>query len=251
MARVKNGEKKVQVEGMDASGHPVSHVFQLSEEHIKDHKYSGTLADCVKMGKAFAHEVVYNLTHRMRDLRQMGGTKLFKVDKWPPNLDTRARQCASWLCENSLLFNNQLPAPATLAELTTDAGEEVQQRYWADRVACIRRYSSPSAATLGCLALPFLFPKLSDFTTAADLMSHLRSLDTRYRVALRPDFVARNQPPIPVSFFEWCSPSLLTPSVVPATAVDVLDAEEVGHASCFRGRWGGGGGGDGGSGGGG
>ncbi|CAI7790371.1 unnamed protein product [Closterium sp. NIES-53] len=32
-------------------------------------------------------------------------------------------------------------------------------------------------------------------------MSHLRSLDTRYRVALRPDFVARNQPPMYLTLY--------------------------------------------------
>ncbi|CAI7808883.1 unnamed protein product [Closterium sp. NIES-53] len=58
----------------------------------------------------------------------------------------------------------------------------------------IKRYSSPSSATIGCLALPFLFPELSDFTTVADLMTHLRSLDTRYRAALESDFLAANNP---------------------------------------------------------
>ncbi|CAI5497596.1 unnamed protein product [Closterium sp. Naga37s-1] len=97
MARVKKGDKKVKVDGVDASGRPVRHTFELSELPDKKHKFGGSLADCVKMGKAFAHEVVYNLKHRMRDLRRMGGMKLFRVDKWPSNPDTRARRCATWL----------------------------------------------------------------------------------------------------------------------------------------------------------
>ncbi|CAI5511504.1 unnamed protein product [Closterium sp. Naga37s-1] len=88
MARVKKGDKKVKVEGVDASGRPVKHTIELSELPVKNHKFRGTLADCVKMGKAFAREVVYNLKHRMRDLRRMGGMKLFRVDKWPSNPDT-------------------------------------------------------------------------------------------------------------------------------------------------------------------
>ncbi|CAI7777974.1 unnamed protein product [Closterium sp. NIES-53] len=52
--------------------------------------------------------------------------------------------------------------------------------------AAVKRYSSPSFATLGRLALPFLFPKLSDFTAVAYLVTHLRSFDTRYRAALLP-----------------------------------------------------------------
>ncbi|CAI5946362.1 unnamed protein product [Closterium sp. NIES-64] len=78
MARVKKGEKKVKVEGVDASGRPVKHTIELSELPDKSHKYGGTVADCVKMGKAFAREVVYNLKHRMWDLRRLGGTKLFR-----------------------------------------------------------------------------------------------------------------------------------------------------------------------------
>ncbi|CAI5996719.1 unnamed protein product [Closterium sp. NIES-64] len=97
MARLKNGDNKVKVDGVDASGRPVRHTFELNELPDKKHKFGGSLADCVKMGKAFAREVVYNLKHRMRDLRRMGGMKLFRVDKWPSNPDTRARRCATWL----------------------------------------------------------------------------------------------------------------------------------------------------------
>ncbi|CAI6004555.1 unnamed protein product [Closterium sp. NIES-64] len=109
MARVKKGDNMVKVDGVDASGTPVKHTFELSELADKKHKFGGTLADCVKLGKAFAREVVYNLKHRMRDLRRMGGLKLFRVDKWPANPDTRVRRCATWLRENSKLFNHQLP----------------------------------------------------------------------------------------------------------------------------------------------
>ncbi|CAI5987018.1 unnamed protein product [Closterium sp. NIES-64] len=110
MARVKRGDNMVKVDGVDASGIPVKHTFELSELADKKHTFGGTLADCVKLGKAFAREVVYNLKHRMGDLRRMGGLKLFRVDKWPANPDTRVRRCATWLRENSKLFNHQLPA---------------------------------------------------------------------------------------------------------------------------------------------
>ncbi|CAI5961442.1 unnamed protein product [Closterium sp. NIES-64] len=93
MARVKKGDNMVKVDGVDASGIPVKHTFELSELADKKHKFGGTLADCVKLGKAFAREVVYNLKHRMRDLRRMGGLKLFRVDKWPANAVTRDSNC--------------------------------------------------------------------------------------------------------------------------------------------------------------
>ncbi|CAI5503523.1 unnamed protein product, partial [Closterium sp. Naga37s-1] len=150
--------------------------------------------------------------------------------------------------------------------------------------AVVTRYSSPATASLGRLLVPYLFPELSAFAIVADLVSHLRTSDTRYPldptnltvdllekhpVAAETSIVAvgasRGTPRTP--FFERCSPSPLLPSVACATAVDYLRAEEVGAASapigrrrCGRarggrssggGRGGGGGGGDGGGGGGG
>ncbi|CAI7842445.1 unnamed protein product, partial [Closterium sp. NIES-53] len=62
--------------------------------------------------------------------------------------------------------------------------------------AVVARYSSPATAALSRLALPFLFPDLATFPTVADLITHLRTIDTRYRAALPADFCAKNPPPI-------------------------------------------------------
>ncbi|CAI5991567.1 unnamed protein product [Closterium sp. NIES-65] len=59
-------------------------------------------------------------------------------------------------------------------------------------VAC---YSSPATAALSRLMLPFLFPDLAAFPTVADLITHLHTLDTRYRAALPAEFCAKNPPP--------------------------------------------------------
>ncbi|CAI7795381.1 unnamed protein product, partial [Closterium sp. NIES-53] len=48
-------------------------------------------------------------------------------------------------------------------------------------VAC---YSSPATAALSRLMLPYLFPDLAAFATVADLITHLRTSDARYRAAL-------------------------------------------------------------------
>ncbi|CAI7917104.1 unnamed protein product [Closterium sp. NIES-53] len=50
--------------------------------------------------------------------------------------------------------------------------------------AVVARYSSPATAALSRLILPFLFPDLAAFPTVADLITHLRTSDTRYRAAL-------------------------------------------------------------------
>ncbi|CAI7882321.1 unnamed protein product [Closterium sp. NIES-53] len=50
--------------------------------------------------------------------------------------------------------------------------------------AVAARYSSPATAALSRLMLPYLFPDLAAFATVADLITHLRTSDTRYRAAL-------------------------------------------------------------------
>ncbi|CAI5948554.1 unnamed protein product [Closterium sp. NIES-65] len=134
--------------------------------------------------------------------------------------------------------------------------------------AVVARYSSPALAALGRLSLPYLFPDLSAFHTVADLITHLRTSDARFRAAMPAEFLASNPPPLwltlyhlvtrlPDSLRTGCSPSPLLPSVASAAAVDLLGTEQVGSASApsgrrsGKGRRGKGGGGDGGGGGGG
>ncbi|CAI5945734.1 unnamed protein product, partial [Closterium sp. NIES-64] len=50
--------------------------------------------------------------------------------------------------------------------------------------AVVARYSSPATAALSRLMLPYLFPDLAAFPTIADLITHLRTSDTRYPAAL-------------------------------------------------------------------
>ncbi|CAI7856724.1 unnamed protein product [Closterium sp. NIES-54] len=67
--------------------------------------------------------------------------------------------------------------------------------------AVVARYSSPATAALGRLLLPYLFPKLSAFLTVADLVSHLRVSDARYRAAVLAEFLDRNPPPMFITLY--------------------------------------------------
>ncbi|CAI5483907.1 unnamed protein product [Closterium sp. Yama58-4] len=62
--------------------------------------------------------------------------------------------------------------------------------------AVVARYSAPATATVGSLILPYLFPDLASFHTAADLITHLRASDARFRAALTDEFLATNTPPL-------------------------------------------------------
>ncbi|CAI7864106.1 unnamed protein product [Closterium sp. NIES-53] len=125
--------------------------------------------------------------------------------------------------------------------------------------ALVARYSSPATAALSRLFLPYLFPDLAAFPTLADLITHLRTSDTRYRAALPTEDhflsvcpatltvdlledrllaaeqsivvvgASRGDPRTPI--FEGCSPSPLLPSVASAAAADLGGFESVGAAS--------------------
>ncbi|CAI7934404.1 unnamed protein product, partial [Closterium sp. NIES-54] len=62
--------------------------------------------------------------------------------------------------------------------------------------AVVARYSSPATAALSRLFLPYLFPDLTAFPTVTELITHLRTSDTRYRAALPAEFCAKNPPPM-------------------------------------------------------
>ncbi|CAI7864284.1 unnamed protein product [Closterium sp. NIES-53] len=63
------------------------------------------------------------------------------------------------------------------------------------------RYSSPATAALDRLILPYLFPELSAFATVEDLITHLRTSDTRYRAALKAKFLDENPPPMNITLY--------------------------------------------------
>ncbi|CAI5987080.1 unnamed protein product [Closterium sp. NIES-65] len=98
--------------------------------------------------------------------------------------------------------------------------------------AVVARYSSPATAALSRLMLPYLFRDLASFPTVADLITHLRTSDTRYRAALPAEFCAKNPPPMYITLYyivTWLPHSLRLvrdhfPSVCPTIlTVDLLE----------------------------
>ncbi|CAI7766802.1 unnamed protein product, partial [Closterium sp. NIES-54] len=67
--------------------------------------------------------------------------------------------------------------------------------------AVVARYSSPATADIGRLLLPYLFPELSAFAIVADLVTHLRTSDARYRATVPAEFLPTNQPPISITLY--------------------------------------------------
>ncbi|CAI7907793.1 unnamed protein product [Closterium sp. NIES-54] len=67
--------------------------------------------------------------------------------------------------------------------------------------AVVARYSSPATAALSRLMLPYMFPVLAAFATVTDIITHLRTSDTRYRAALPAEFCAANPPPMYITLY--------------------------------------------------
>ncbi|CAI5954084.1 unnamed protein product [Closterium sp. NIES-65] len=79
----------------------------------------------------------------------------------------------------------------------------------------IARYSTPATAALSRLMLSYLFPDLAAFATVADLITHLRTSDARFRAALPAEFCAKNPPPsVPPPPSYPLSPLLLLPTLL-------------------------------------
>ncbi|CAI7806192.1 unnamed protein product, partial [Closterium sp. NIES-53] len=97
------------------------------------------------------------------------------------------------------LTSGASPAPAPDADPTVRSHQYKRAQTLYDAV--VARYSSPATAALSRLSLPFLFPDLAAFHTVADLITHLRTIDTRYRAALLADFCAKNPPPMYLTLY--------------------------------------------------
>ncbi|CAI7816881.1 unnamed protein product [Closterium sp. NIES-53] len=94
---------------------------------------------------------------------------------------------SQWLSRDAtarLAIRNHLP----VAECTHFGQHRTAQALY-DTV--VSRYSSPATTALGRLLLPYLFPGLSAFATVADLVTHLRTSDARYRATVPAECCSR------------------------------------------------------------
>ncbi|CAI5938319.1 unnamed protein product [Closterium sp. NIES-64] len=87
--------------------------------------------------------------------------------------------------------------------------------------AVVARYSSPASAALGRLSLPYLFPDLASFHTVADLITHLRTSEARFRAAMPDEFLAKNPPPLWLTLYHLVTrlPDILRSVPLVATLV--------------------------------
>ncbi|CAI7896022.1 unnamed protein product [Closterium sp. NIES-53] len=92
-------------------------------------------------------------------------------------------------------------SPALPATADSTVCSQWDTRDAAARLTVLARYSSPATAAHSRLILPYLFPDLAAFPTVTDLITHLRTSDTRYRAALPAEFCAQNPPPMYITLY--------------------------------------------------
>ncbi|CAI7827559.1 unnamed protein product [Closterium sp. NIES-54] len=115
----------------------------------------------------------------------------------------RAVDFEVWVDDLQLFLQCDRADGLSLFDLTSGASsappataDSTVRSQWATRdAAALARYSSPATAALSRLFLPYLFLDLAAFPTVTDLITHLRTSDTRYRAALPAEFCAKNPPP--------------------------------------------------------
>ncbi|CAI7736868.1 unnamed protein product [Closterium sp. NIES-53] len=118
--------------------------------------------------------------------RPLGSAPAIAFDFWLDDLQLFL-QCDSR--DGLSLFD--LTSGASTAP-AADADSTVRSQWLTRDAAAFARYSSPAIAALSRLMLPYLFPDLAAFATVTDLITHLRTSDTRYRAALPAEFCAQN-----------------------------------------------------------
>ncbi|CAI6012315.1 unnamed protein product [Closterium sp. NIES-65] len=150
-----------------------------------------------------------------------------------PTADADATVCSQWATRDAaarLAVRRHLP---TFEHAHFSQYKSARTLY----DAVVARYSSPATAALSRLILPYLFPDLTAFPTVADLITHLRTSDIRYRAALPAEFCAKNPPPMGAPPLLSCPllPLLLRPtSLVLSRAVPRLPL--AGDAALARAR---------------
>ncbi|CAI5509993.1 unnamed protein product [Closterium sp. Naga37s-1] len=77
-AHAKPDDREVSAEGVDCDGNPVTSLYTLHERPLEGQETAGDVTACVELAIKYAREVNKQLKGRMKDLKNLEGTKLFK-----------------------------------------------------------------------------------------------------------------------------------------------------------------------------
>ncbi|CAI7919151.1 unnamed protein product, partial [Closterium sp. NIES-53] len=106
--------REVKVESIEGVGTPVTHSYVLHEDLIGKEKFGGDLASCVEAASKFAGRTVFYIDDRMKSLKSLDGSRLFRQGRYPRSRAKRARQFPEWLQSLRNLFKKKPSHPDTL-----------------------------------------------------------------------------------------------------------------------------------------
>ncbi|CAI7849832.1 unnamed protein product [Closterium sp. NIES-54] len=145
-----------------------------------------------------AHETLW--AHASGDLPEPAGPAPLVADSTPADSDRYAREHADVTAWKS----RDAAACIALSSLLPES-EEIhftQVRTASEFLTAIKaRYATPTTVSLGRMFLPFLFPGLASFERTADLITHLRSLDSSYRATCTDAQLALLPPPMAITIY--------------------------------------------------
>ncbi|CAI7882952.1 unnamed protein product [Closterium sp. NIES-54] len=145
-----------------------------------------------------AHETLW--VHASGDLPEPVGPAPLAADPTPADSDRYARERADVTAWKS----RDVAACIALSSLLLESEEThfTQVCTVSEFLTAIKAYyATPTTVSLGCLFLPFMFPDLASFERTADLITHLRSLDSSYRAACTDAQLALLPSPIAITIY--------------------------------------------------
>ncbi|CAI7783999.1 unnamed protein product [Closterium sp. NIES-54] len=145
-----------------------------------------------------AHETLW--AHASGDLPKPADLAPLAADPTPADSDRHARERAAVTAWKSL----DAAACIALSSLLPESEEThfTQVRMASEFLTVIKACNAtPTTVSLGRLFLPFLFPDLASFERTADLITHLRSLDSSYHAACTNAQLALLPPPMAITIY--------------------------------------------------
>ncbi|CAI7838711.1 unnamed protein product [Closterium sp. NIES-53] len=122
------------------------------------------------------------LAHASGDLPVPSDPAPLSADASTADKDRYARQRADMTAWKSRAAAACIALSSLLPE--SEEAHFTQVRTASEFLTAIKaRYATPTTVSLGRLFFPFLFPDLASFERSANLIAHLRSLNSSYRTA--------------------------------------------------------------------
>ncbi|CAI7907438.1 unnamed protein product [Closterium sp. NIES-54] len=152
----------------------------------------------VRPSQVQAHETLW--AHASGDLPEPADPAPLAADPTPTDSDRYARERADVTAWKSRDTGACIALSSLLAE--SEETHFTRVRTASEFMTAIKaRYATPTTVSLGRLFLPFLFPDLASFEHTANLITHMRSLDSSYRAACTNAQLAVLPPPMAITIY--------------------------------------------------